>query len=87
MKSVYWHAGGGSGEGSPRFADAYNDSSSSTNVVIDHKSFPGGMELAREKASDFWGQLDAYARALGGVVGTWIHLPVLGAVMEIEVGG
>jgi ATP-dependent exoDNAse (exonuclease V) beta subunit len=56
-------------------------------VVVDHKTFPGTLEQALARVSEYSGQLAAYARALGApVAGTWIHLPVLGLLIELNVG-
>ncbi len=58
-------------------------------VLIDHKTFPGGVELAVARAQRYGGQLAAYASAIGAALGTapastWIHFPVLGRVVEIQ---
>jgi len=59
-------------------------------VVIDHKTFPGGDDLAPDRARGYSGQLAAYARALAAAYGapprsTWIHFPVLGCLVEVVV--
>lgn len=59
--------------------------------VIDHKTFPGGIEAARERALGYSGQLAAYAAAIRAATGspvaeTWIHFPVLGCMLEVIVG-
>lgn len=58
-------------------------------ILIDHKSFPGTLESARERAATYSGQLAAYARAIERatrepVLSTWIHLPLLGAVVALS---
>jgi len=60
-------------------------------VVIDHKSFPGTIKQAEQRAATHPGQLGAYARALKAATGklvshTFIHLPVAGAVVEVQPG-
>lgn len=57
-------------------------------VLIDHKTFPGGVEQARERAASFGGQLAAYAAALEAVTGrelagAFIHLAVGGVVFPV----
>jgi ATP-dependent exoDNAse (exonuclease V) beta subunit len=57
-------------------------------VLVDHKSFPGGLEAAQEKAASFLGQLDAYTQALEPALGkprlgAFIHLPMLGQVAKL----
>ena len=59
-------------------------------VVVDHKSFPGDMEQALARVAGYSGQLATYARALGRASGspvtsTWIHLPMLGVIVELKV--
>lgn len=58
-------------------------------VLVDHKTFPGGLEVARERAKGYSGQLHAYASAVATALGvssagTWIHFPVLGHVVEVK---
>ena len=60
-------------------------------VLVDHKTFPGGLEIARERAKGYSGQLQAYASAVtagsgSAAAGMWIHFPVLGHVMEVRLG-
>jgi hypothetical protein len=60
-------------------------------VLVDHKTFPGGLEIARDRAKGYSGQLHAYASAVGAgsgtkASGTWIHFPVLGHVIEVRLG-
>jgi hypothetical protein len=56
-------------------------------IVIDHKTFPGSTEAAAERAVGYSGQLAAYATALGAgygaAVGTWIHFPIRGHLVEV----
>jgi len=60
-------------------------------VVIDHKSFPGEVESAwRRAAKRHFPQLSLYARALRATLGPlpvecWIHLPVGGAMVQLQV--
>jgi ATP-dependent helicase/nuclease subunit A len=59
-------------------------------VLVDHKTFPGSLEAALARVPQYSGQLAAYARALAAagalpVASTWIHLPVLGAAVELRV--
>ncbi len=58
-------------------------------VVIDHKSFPGSIEQAEQRAATHAGQLGAYARAIEAATGkavayTFIHLPISGTVMQVQ---
>jgi hypothetical protein len=59
-------------------------------VVIDHKSFPGDGEPAwRRAAKEHLPQLSLYATALGALptplpVECWIHLPIGGAMVELQ---
>src|SRR5262249_48167611 len=50
-------------------------------AIIDHKT-----GLAR--ATEYSGQLALYARAIGAALGeaitTWIHLPVMGVIVEVR---
>ena len=59
-------------------------------VLVDHKTFPGTLEAALDRLPRYSGQLATYARALTAatavpVESMWIHLPVLGTVVEIAV--
>lgn len=68
-------------------ADLILDTGSET-VIIDHKSFPGDETGARERAKTYSGQLASYAAAViaatgARTVGTWIHFPIVGIVVEI----
>jgi ATP-dependent exoDNAse (exonuclease V) beta subunit len=58
-------------------------------AVIDHKTFPGSLAAALERLPAYSGQLAAYAHAIASATGepvgsTWIHLPVLGVVVEVR---
>jgi ATP-dependent helicase/nuclease subunit A len=58
-------------------------------VLLDHKSFPGNREQATVRAGEYAGQLAAYAGALEAatgrsVVGTYIHLPVSGTAVAVQ---
>jgi ATP-dependent helicase/nuclease subunit A len=58
-------------------------------VVLDHKTFPGTVAEALARLPAYSGQLAAYAHAVATatgvpVVSTWIHLPVLGVVVEVN---
>jgi ATP-dependent helicase/nuclease subunit A len=57
-------------------------------VLVDHKSFPGDLASAAERAATFAGQLRAYAEAIARAtgrahVGSFVHLPISGAVVEL----
>jgi ATP-dependent helicase/nuclease subunit A len=58
-------------------------------VVIDHKSFHGGLSDASDKAATYGGQLWAYGEAIKNATGKniksrLIHFPVMGAMVEIN---
>lgn len=57
-------------------------------TVIDHKSFPGAMELDDGRLRAFGGQVDLYARALRAGAGRecrdyWIHQPIAGLMIRV----
>ena len=59
-------------------------------VVVDHKTFPGGVDAAAARAAGYAGQLLAYANAISAAtsasaVSTWVHFPVLGQIIELRV--
>jgi ATP-dependent exoDNAse (exonuclease V) beta subunit len=60
-------------------------------VVIDHKSFPADEESAwRRAAKQHFQQLSLYAQALSALPGPmpvdcWIHLPIGGAMVQLQV--
>jgi len=61
-------------------------------VLVDHKSFPGDLATATERAATFAGQLCAYAEAIARAtarthIGSFIHLPISGAVVELRPPG
>ncbi len=61
-------------------------------VVIDHKTFPGLVDAALDRALTYSGQLAAYARAASAatslpVASLWIHFPVLGRAVEVHIVG
>ena len=58
-------------------------------LLVDHKSFPGAVAEAMERAVGHAGQLAAYARALRAatgreVLGCFIYLPLSGMLMPVE---
>lgn len=58
-------------------------------VLVDHKTFPGNLEQARERALGHAAQLDAYARACSAATGLpvlerWIHLPLSGLALMVS---
>src|SRR5690606_25455180 len=59
-------------------------------VVIDHKSSPRPRSEWNEDALEHSGQLDAYRRAPAAaglpVAGCWIHFPVSGGLLRVDVG-
>jgi ATP-dependent exoDNAse (exonuclease V) beta subunit len=57
-------------------------------VVIDHKSFPGTIEVEGERLHAFAGQADLYARALERVTGRacreyWLHQPIAALMTKV----
>ena len=55
-------------------------------VLVDHKSFPGRLEDAVERAAGYAGQLGAYAGAIEAgaglkVTAAYVHLPLIGVVV------
>lgn len=57
--------------------------------LVDHKSFPGALPEALERAAGHAGQLAAYASALTEatgkpVKGAFIHLPITGVVVPVS---
>jgi ATP-dependent exoDNAse (exonuclease V) beta subunit len=58
-------------------------------AIIDHKSFPGAMELDNERLHAFGGQVDLYSRALRRGAGRtcreyWVHQPIAGVMVRVE---
>jgi ATP-dependent exoDNAse (exonuclease V) beta subunit len=59
-------------------------------VVIDHKSFPGLIDVDGERLNAFAGQASLYARALTKITGKackeyWLHQPIAGLVTRVEI--
>ncbi len=57
-------------------------------AVIDHKSFPGAMELDGDRLGAFGGQVDLYSRALRCASGRgceeyWVHQPIAGLMLRV----
>ena len=57
-------------------------------VLIDHKTFPGSPDQAKETAEGYWGQLDAYRRMLEAATGkpvveVYVHFPVLAVAVPL----
>ena len=58
-------------------------------IVIDHKSYPGAFHTWEKKALGYAPQLALYASAIGDAldcaeVQTWVHLPVVGQLIEVR---
>ena len=58
-------------------------------IVIDHKSYPGAYETWEEKAIGYGGQIAAYAAVVREATGsaeveTWVHMPVVGQLLQIR---
>ena len=58
-------------------------------VLIDHKSFPGTVEQAMQKVTEFAGQLSTYSNVVEAATGrsslaTYVHLPLLGIVVKVS---
>lgn len=61
-------------------------------AIVDHKSFPGSMELDDERLRAFGGQVDLYSRALLRAAGRncreyWVHQPLAGVMVRVELVG
>lgn len=59
-------------------------------VIVDHKSFPGAVEIDEERLAAFSGQAALYARALEIVCGKpcaeyWLHQPIAGIMMRVDI--
>lgn len=59
-------------------------------AIIDHKSFPGSMELDAARLQAFGGQVDLYSRALRSASGRgcdeyWAHQPIAGLMLRVGV--
>jgi ATP-dependent exoDNAse (exonuclease V) beta subunit len=60
-------------------------------ALLDHKSFPGTIELDEDRLRDFAGQTSLYARAIEAITGNpcreiWLHQPIAASVTEIVLG-
>jgi len=61
-------------------------------TLIDHKTFTGDEDVTLDRALSCSGQLAGYASAIRAATGhevasTWIHLPVLGRLVEVRPAG
>lgn len=61
-------------------------------VIIDHKSFPGDFDFWKERAKSHFPQINAYAQLVTQatkrlVIGTYIHMPVVGALLKLSAQG
>lgn len=61
-------------------------------AIVDHKSFPGGVETGDTRLAAFAGQAAHYARAVSRVTGRpcgelWLHQPIVGRIVRVEVAG
>lgn len=61
-------------------------------IVFDHKTYPGSMQQAFERAIDHAGQVAAYAEALceakqSRCSGMFIHLPISGLIIPLHLHG
>ena len=59
-------------------------------LLIDHKTFPGGVDDLTQKAKSFAAQMVAYRAAIETatgtpVLGTWIHFPISGYLVNVAV--
>lgn len=57
-------------------------------LVMDHKSFPGAIDVEGERLREFAGQATLYARALEGVTGRkcrefWLHQPIAALMTRV----
>jgi ATP-dependent helicase/nuclease subunit A len=62
------------------------------NVLIDHKTFPGGIDELTKRAKSFAAQMVAYRAAIetatgAPVIGTLIHFPISGYLVNVAVNG
>ena len=65
-------------------------SNDETLAIVDHKSFPGGVETGDARLDAFAGQARLYARAVTRVTGRpcgdlWLHQPIVGRIVRVEV--
>ena len=61
-------------------------------AIVDHKSFPGAMEMDAERLKAIGGQLGLYSRALRCASGRgcdeyWIHQPITGLMLRVRLRG
>ncbi len=61
-------------------------------AIVDHKSLPMSLDAALARLPTFSGQLAGYGRAISAASAlplrsAWIHLPLLGVVAELDLGG
>jgi ATP-dependent helicase/nuclease subunit A len=59
-------------------------------VVVDHKSFPGTIDVEGERLRAFAGQISLYARALERITGRecrefWLHQPVAALMTKVTI--
>lgn len=59
-------------------------------AIVDHKSFPGGVETGDSRLAAFAGQAAHYARAVSRATGRpcgdlWLHQPIVGRIVRVEV--
>lgn len=60
-------------------------------VVIDHKTFPGKRDMWTEMAARYFPQIEAYSTIVQGasgkrVIAAYIHMPVVGILLELDLG-
>lgn len=60
-------------------------------VIIDHKSYPGAFDTWEDKALGYGAQLALYAEVIRqaaacDAVQTWVHMPLVGQLIEVETG-
>lgn len=61
-------------------------------AIVDHKSFPGAIEMDAGRLQAFGGQVDLYSRALRcassrGCDEYWIHQPIAGLMLRVSLTG
>lgn len=61
-------------------------------VIIDHKCFPGSADSWEQQAFSHYLQLDAYATLVSqstkkNVLATYIHMPIIGLLLELQSAG
>ena len=60
-------------------------------VIIDHKSFPGSLEVDEDRLRSFAGQVTLYGQALDALFGRpcreyWVHQPIAGLISRVDIG-